>query len=143
MRAFTSTHRSRLGLVSLEAPLISNLSVRRNVALIPQYHQNTAWPAASALTDRLLQRLGMASIAEKRNPSLAPEERFCAMLLRAAMVQEAVVVLDRPFGILTNQPDGRFLRETLEKLDELIAEVYIFDYHWEKERYGVVDDPKD
>jgi hypothetical protein len=85
----------------------------------------------------------MLSIAEKRNPALSPEERFCAMLLRAAMVQEAVVVLDRPFTLLTNQPDGRFLMGALEKLAPVIAEAHLFDYSWAKERYGVANDPED
>jgi hypothetical protein len=87
--------------------------------------------------------MNMASIAEKRNPSLTPEERFCAMLLRAALVRDAVVVLDRPFRILTNLRDGYFLLDALRKLHDLIAETYIFDYSWEKERYGVAKDAKD
>jgi ABC-type lipopolysaccharide export system ATPase subunit len=139
----TATHQLRLGLVSLEAPLISNLSVWENIALIPQYHQNTPRQEARLLTERLLERLDMAKISEKRNPSLTPEERFCAMLLRAALVRDAVVVLDRPFRILTNLRDGHFVLDALRKLDDLIAETYIFDYSWEKERYGVAEDAKD
>ncbi len=52
----------------------------------------------------LLKRFDMAGIAEKRNPSLTMEELFCAMLIRAAMVRDAVVVLDRPFRILPDLP---------------------------------------
>ena len=85
----------------------------------------------------------MAAIAEKRNASLTQEERFYAMLLRAVMVQDAVVVLDRPFRILPDLGEGRFLLDALRKLDDLIAETYIFDYNWEKERYGVAADAKD
>ncbi|MDA8125373.1 MAG: hypothetical protein M0009_09320 [Deltaproteobacteria bacterium] len=133
----------RLGLVSQETPLISNLSVEGNIALIPQYHQNMPWPEAKALAGRLLQRLELTSIAEKRNPALTPEERFCVMVLRAVMVRDAVLVLDRPFGILTNQGDDRFLRKVLRRFDDLIAETHIFDYTWEKERYGVADDAQD
>jgi ABC-type lipopolysaccharide export system ATPase subunit len=143
LKDLTDSSRSRLGLVSLDAPLISNLSVWRNIALIPQYHQNTPWNEARLLTESLLERLGMTSIAEKRNPSLTPEERFCTMLLRAAMVRDAVVVLDRPFRILTNLGVGRFILDALRKLDDVIAETHIFDYNWEKERYGVADDAKD
>jgi ABC-type molybdenum transport system ATPase subunit/photorepair protein PhrA len=95
---------------------------------------------ARTLTEDLLRRLGMVSIAEKRNPALTTEERFCAMLLRASMVRDAILVLDRPFNILTDLRDGRFIMETLRKLSDLIAESYIFDYSWEKERYGGADD---
>ena len=137
MGDFITAHGSRLGLVSLEAPLISNLSVCDNIALIPQYHQNMSWHEARITVDRLLLRMGMNPIAEKRNPSLTKEERFYAMLLRAAMVEDAVVVLDKPFGILTNLRDGHFVMHVLGKVDDLIAEAHIFDYSWTKERYGV------
>jgi ABC-type molybdenum transport system ATPase subunit/photorepair protein PhrA len=127
----------------LEAPLISNLATWSNIALIPQYHQNIPWHAAKSQTETLLGRLGMMSIAEKRNPALSEEERFCAMILRAVMVRDAILVLDRPFTILTTLRDGSFLMDTLRKVDDLIVETYIFDYNWEKGRYEVVDDAED
>jgi ABC-type sugar transport system ATPase subunit len=140
LQSFVVAHKSRLGLVSLEAPLISNLAVWSNIALIRQYHQNMPWHEARAFTEDLLRRLGLLSIAEKRNPALTAEERFGVMLLRASMVQDAILVLDRPFSILTNLPDGHFIMEILRKVDDLIAETYIFDYSWEKGRYGGADD---
>ena len=140
LQSFISAHKTRLGLVSLDAPLISNLAIWSNIALIRQYHQNMPKHEARAFTEDLLRRLGMVSIAEKRNPALTTEERFCAMLLRASMVRDAILVLDRPFSILTNFRDGRFIMETLRKVDDLIAETHIFDYSWEKERYGGGDD---
>ena len=140
LQSFIAAHKSRLGLVSLEAPLISNLAIWSNIALIRQYHQNMPKQEARAFTEDLLRRLGMISIAEKRNPALTAEERFCAMLLRASMVRDAILVLDRPFNILTNLRDGRFIMETLRKVDDLIAETHIFDYSWEKERYEGEDD---
>jgi len=140
LQSFIAAHKTRLGLVSLEAPLISNLAIWSNIALIRQYHQNMPRHEARAFTEDLLRRLGIVSIAEKRNPALTTEERFCAMLLRASMVRDAILVLDRPFSILTNLRDGRFIMETLRKVDDLIAETHIFDYSWEKGRYGDEDD---
>jgi len=136
---FAAARKLRVGLVSLEVPLISNLPVWANIALIRQYHRNTPWPEAKALAEGLLGRLGAASIAEKRSAALTAEERFSAMLLRAAMVRDAIVVLDRPFSILPRTLGGRQLMAILAKVDDLIAEAYIFDYSWEKERYGVED----
>lgn len=95
---------------------------------------------AKALAKNLLQRFAMESIAERRNPSLTMEERFCAMLLRAVMVEDAILVLDRPFSILADHRSGRFLTDALRKVDDLIAETHIFDYSWDKDRYEVPDD---
>jgi ABC-type sugar transport system ATPase subunit len=142
LQDFIAFHKSRLGLVSLEAPLISNLAVWSNIALIRQYHQNMPRREARALAGNLLLRLDMASIAEQETHDLTKEERFCVMLLRAAMVEDAILVLDRPFSILTNHRDERFLMDTLRKVDDLIAEMYIFDYNGEKEHYGVADEAK-
>ncbi|MEK6535252.1 MAG: hypothetical protein AABZ40_06295 [Thermodesulfobacteriota bacterium] len=143
MEGFLADHKSHLGMVSLEVPLISNLPVWSNIALIRQYHENMPWEEAKTQALDLLQRFGMAAAAEKRNPSLTAEERFCIMLIRAAMVRDAVVVLDRPFRILPDLPDGRFFTDSLRKVDDLIAEAHIFDYNWEKERYGATDDAED
>jgi ABC-type nitrate/sulfonate/bicarbonate transport system ATPase subunit len=140
LEGFLADHRSHLGLVSLEVPLISNLPVWSNISLIRQYHENMPWEEAKTLVLDLLQRFDMAATAEKRNSSLTAEERFCIMLIRAAMVRDAVVVLDRPFRIFPDLPDGRFFTDALHKVDDLIAEVHIFDYNWEKERYGTNDD---
>ena len=140
MEGFLADHKSHLGLVSLEIPLISNLPVWSNIALIRQYHENMPWEEAKTLALDLLQRFGMAATAEKRNSSLTAEERFCIMLIRAAMVRDAVVVLDRPFRIFPDLPDGRFFTDSLRKVDDLIAEAHFFDYNWEKERYGATDD---
>ncbi len=82
----------------------------------------------------------MEPIAERRNPALTMEERFCAMLLRAVMVEDAILILDRPFSILTDHGSGHFLTDALRKVDDMIAETHIFDYSWDKERYGVTDD---
>ena len=140
MDAFQAEHRPHLGLVSLEVPLISNLSVWNNIALIRQYHENMPWEEAKTMVMNFLQRFDMAATAEKRNPSLTAEERFCIMLIRAAMVRDAVIVLDRPFQICPVIPNGRFFTDAIRKINDLIAEVNIFDYNWEKERYGTNDD---
>ncbi len=125
--------------MSTDAPLISNLAIWSNIALIRQYHQNMPSDDAKNLALELLSRMDMESISEKRNSALTTEERFYAMTLRAAMVRDAVLVLDRPFAILTNLRDGKFIMDTLQRIDDLIAEVHIFDYSWAESCYGGVE----
>ena len=137
MQSFIAAHKSRLGLVSLEAPLIANLAVWSNIALIRQYHENMPWHEARAFTEALLHRLGMASIMDKRNPALTSEE--AAFILDAVRGQDPALIrglIQGNMDILTNLRDGCFIMENLRKLDDLIAETHIFDYNWEKERYG-------
>jgi len=65
------------------------------------------------------------------------------MLLRAAMVMEAVILIDRPFRLLHDPRDYRFILTSLKKIDEWYKECHIFDYSWNEERYGGADAPQD
>lgn len=124
-----------MGLVSLDAPLISNLSILHNIALIPEYHDRRSRKEAEGLVLHYLARMNVADIASKRNPALSDTERFCAMLLRAAMVKENAVVIDRPFKIMPELEDSRLIGNILQIIDDLLQECHIFDYIWNQDRY--------
>lgn len=143
MVQFLSEQVTPVARVSPEVPLISNLPVWSNIALIRQYHENEPWPDAMSFAVRLLERFDMSDMAERKICSLKPEELFYAMLIRAATVRDASVVLDRPFRILPDGRDGRFVLAALQKVDDLIAEVHIFDYTREKGFYGESDGATD
>lgn len=128
--------------MSATAPLISNLDVCVNIALIRQYHQNLAVDKAKQFAVEYLKRFGMEEVAYKRNPSLSNEERFCVMLLRAAMVDQAVIVLDRPFNIISDLKDSFLFNEKLLLIADLFKECHIFDYSWLRNRYRIFDDAK-
>jgi ABC-type nitrate/sulfonate/bicarbonate transport system ATPase subunit len=134
---FTMQNKQCLGLVSVNIPLISNLDVWGNIALIRQYHQDMPQEEARQLVLQYLRRYGMESIAFKRNPALTHEERFCVMLLRAVMVADAVVVIDRPFQILPYLQDAHFIRDALKKVDDSYQESYVLDYTWNAHRYRI------
>ena len=125
----------RLGLVSLDAPLVSNLSVLSNIALIKQYHGGLTVPEAEDIVKIRLKKLHLEDIAEKRNPMLLEVQRFCAMVLRAVMVEDAMVVIDRPFKIMPDLDDTRFIRDVFTSVDDLFQESHIFDYLWNEKRY--------
>ncbi|MDO8784873.1 MAG: hypothetical protein Q7J12_01515 [Syntrophales bacterium] len=135
MEEFITENKPRMGLVSLEAPLISNLNVCGNIAMIKEYHQNLPRREAEKLALQYLRRYGMENTAYKRSPALTNRERFCVMLLRAAMVEDAIVVIDRPLTIMPDIKDASFIDEAIKKIDDLFAQCYIFDYKWNKERY--------
>ena len=82
-----------------------------------------------------LERMNLADIISKRNPALSDMERFCAMVLRASMVKENVVAIDRPFKIMPELEDSRFIGNVLRTIDDLLQECHIFDYIWNQERY--------
>jgi ABC-type molybdenum transport system ATPase subunit/photorepair protein PhrA len=107
-----------------------------NISLIKQYHENMPIAQAQETAIKALQRLGLEHIAYKRNPSLNNEERFCVMLLRAVMVRDAIVIIDRPFKIIPHLNKINFFLETLKKIEDFYIKCHIYDYKWLAERYG-------
>jgi len=122
--------------VSVDVPLISNQEVWMNIALIKQYHENMPPLQAENMVLNALQRLDLVHIAYKRNPSLTNEERFCVFLLRACMVRDAIVMIDRPFKIIPHLQDIDFIFQTLKKIDDFYVTCHIYDYKWMIGKYG-------
>jgi ABC-type lipoprotein export system ATPase subunit len=135
LAAFIANNKAHLGMVALDAPLISNLEVWANIALVRQYHRNSSGRDAEQEVTQYLRRFHLESIKNKRNSALTDKERFCVMLIRAAMVDQAVVVIDRPAKIMPDMENSQFIYDALEKIDDLFNECYIFDYIWHKDRY--------
>jgi ABC-type lipopolysaccharide export system ATPase subunit len=139
---FTAKNKLNLGLISLDAPLISNLDIWVNIALIKQYHENLPNKTAKSLALQYLQKYRMEHIADKRNSALTNKERFNVMLLRALMVKDSLIVLDRPFTIIPDVQDDRFIYDALQIVSDSFKECHIFDYKWCEDRYGIINAEK-
>jgi len=140
---FVCDHRDHVGIVSPDFPLISNLDVLGNIALIREYHGNLPREAVEDQIRDLLRRFDLSAIAHRRSAVLSEKDRFVVMLLRAAMVMEAMILIDRPFRMLHDPRDYGFILTSLKKIDEWYKECHIFDYSWNEERYGGTDAPQD
>lgn len=132
-------NRNCLGLVSQDIPLISNLDVWINIALIRLYHRNQPRGESEKEVVGYLDRYGLGQIAYRRSPALTNRERFCVMLLRAAMVADAEILIDRPFRIMPELEDGFFVLECIGVIEDLYRSSCIFDYSWFRDRYGIGD----
>jgi len=138
MRKFMRARPRHAAPVSHDFPLISNLEAWLNIALIKQYHENMPVEASRNMVLGLLRNLGLEKIAEKRNPALGEEERFYVMLLRAAMVERAAIVIDRPFKMLPQLKNFHAVLMALKTIDGLYASCDIYDYDWMKDKYGAL-----
>lgn len=109
-----------------------------NIALIKQYHENLSENKAEQLVLQYLQKCGLQHIANKRNSALTNKERFIVMLLRAAMVRDSIIVIDRPFEMIPEVPDDKFIYDALKIIDDSYKECHIFDFAWFKDRYKMI-----
>jgi ABC-type lipoprotein export system ATPase subunit len=116
-------------------PLISNLSVVENISLILEYHGGIPTKKAIDIALVRLSLIGMEEIANKREPHISHRERFATMFLRASIVP-CEVLIDRPFLILETDKDADFIYEVLTKTADFYKTVAVFDFSWNKERYG-------
>lgn len=135
LAVISEEHRVRLGLVAMDVPLISNLDILGNLALIKQFRENLPKREAESLALSYLQRFDMERIAYRRNPNLSAEERFCVMLIRAVLVPEAFVVIDRPLKIVPDLQDNHFFHDMMTRVADSWSSCVIFDYPWNRERY--------
>jgi ABC-type lipopolysaccharide export system ATPase subunit len=142
MNNITERNRMNLGLVSPDVPLISNLDVWANIALVWQYHQNVQEDEAQRLAMDYLSRFNLKAIAHHRNATLTGVERFCVMLLRAVTVPDVVIVIDRPFLIMPDLKDPQFINNALKTVEDLFTQCYIFDFAWGQQRYRMNDVPQ-
>lgn len=121
--------------VSVDVPLLSNQNVLMNIALIKQYHENMPIAKVEPIVFSALRKLDLERIAYKRNPALNNEERFFAMLLRASMVQDALVVIDRPFKIIPHLQNIDYIFQALNNIEDFYLRCHIYDYEWMREKY--------
>ncbi len=132
-------HQQNLGLVSLDIPLISNLNAWLNIALIRLYHFNEGSMRTRKRTLELLNRFQKIEIADLRIAALDQWELFLVKLLRAAMVQDALIVIDRPFRLVPDLPDAEMIQDSLDRIDEFYESCQIYDYVWNRDRYQIDD----
>ncbi len=122
-------------LVSAELPLRANLTVLENIALVPQYRRDLDWAAASAEAMALLEQLGYANCAGKRDATLTHEERFATMLLRAVAATPALVLIERPGYLLPDTHYPPFVEAALAALQGRFGECRVIDYAWNAPLY--------
>lgn len=94
--------RQRTAYASENAPLVSNLNVRDNLAT-PLLLRGMVWTDAKARVDTALERLGIAEHATKRPHELSQVQHRLAILARALVVPADLMILDEPSRGLDDQ----------------------------------------
>lgn len=82
--------------VALETPLLSNLSVIENIALIQEVHQRVVREVAHSNALEKLRLLGLEKIAKSRIATCSQFERFCVSMIRASMMLDAKIYIILP-----------------------------------------------
>lgn len=125
--------RGRYAPVSLRTPLLSNLDMVENIALIEEVHQRIPRVSAHANALKLLKKLNMRHLAHKRTSQCNEYEQFTVSLIRASMMQSAEIVIVSPLTQYSSKDPIGDLIQVLDAL-EITKSVMILDIKlYEKE----------
>ena len=96
---------SDYSLISKETPLISNLNMLENIALIKEFHDGFSIVKAEKDAHKQLDKIDMSHIELRRATECTSTEIFYIMLIRALMTKELNVIIVSPFSLLDNIRD--------------------------------------
>ncbi|KIM07090.1 MAG: hypothetical protein KU38_11230 [Sulfurovum sp. FS08-3] len=114
--------------VSAQTPLLSNLSICENIALIREYHHRLSPQEAFYQAQEALRKIEMESICANRIHQCQSFEIFYAMVIRAMMSDRSKIVIVTPYGFVKKLSDFNRVLDTLQKL-ELPQEVVVIDVY--------------
>jgi len=93
---------SDYSLISADTPLISNLNMIENIALIHEVHNHTPTNIAQEEAKEYLNKIKKLDIGLKRTHQCNEVEIFYIMIIRALMTSEKTIVILHPLAILQN-----------------------------------------
>lgn len=125
----------RVGFVSPDIPLLSNLSVYDNISLVPRYLTTEKDDSIRAEIEKLLTLLEISDSINKKTFQLDSETIFKVKLLRAIMLKDSATVIDRPFVMLNTAADIKPVVKMLKTLELNGKKVLFFDFEWNKSKY--------
>lgn len=120
--------------VSRDTPLLSNLDIIENIALIREVHGAQSRKQAQAAALNVLKSLEYAHTAYRRPSACDAKERFVAQLVRASMMQNVKIVLVNPFVMLNDSEPLMWIADLLFHLDRE-AEALILDVSINRNKY--------
>ena len=134
-RAAAIRAEQRVGFVSPDIPLLSNLNVYDNISLVPRYLTDEKEESIRAEIERFLDLLEISDSISKKTFQIDSETLFKVKLLRALMLKDSVTVIDRPFVMLNTAADIKPVMKMLDTLELNEKKIIFFDFEWNKSKY--------
>lgn len=120
--------------MSVDTPLIANLDMCENIALIKEVHENMSVVDAENMAIEILGILGVEEVSRKRVVSCTKEEIFIVMYGRAMMTKEKSAMIKLPGEMLGSLLNIQTLINSMNKVENS-KEIFILDLLSHKKYY--------
>jgi glutamine transport system ATP-binding protein len=110
--------RKEVGMVFQQFNLFPHLTVKKNIMLAPRKVKEASESEASKIADRLLNRVGIASQADKYPSHLSGGQQQRVAIARALAMDPRLMLFDEPTSAL----DPEMIGEVLDVMRELAKE---------------------
>ena len=110
-------------LVSEATPLLRDLNVIENIALILEYHDKISIKKAQSCVNDLLKRCGADILRYKKVYELDKKDTIVIKYIRAYMSSLEIILIDRPFSMLDKMEDMKSIFELNEVLDDKATQI--------------------
>jgi glutamine transport system ATP-binding protein len=113
-----ATIRKQVGMVFQQFNLFPHLTVKKNIMLAPTKVKQTSTTEAAKLADRLLERVGIATQANKYPSQLSGGQQQRVAIARALAMDPRLMLFDEPTSAL----DPEMIGEVLDVMRKLAKE---------------------
>lgn len=110
--------RKEVGMVFQQFNLFPHLTVKKNIMLAPMKVKSTSQVVANATAERLLERVGIGSQADKFPNQLSGGQQQRVAIARALAMEPRLMLFDEPTSAL----DPEMIGEVLDVMRELAKE---------------------
>ena len=117
-RADLRSLRQKVGMVFQQFNLFPHLTVKKNIMLAPRKVKETSESEAGKIADRLLERVGISSQADKYPSHLSGGQQQRVAIARALAMDPRLMLFDEPTSAL----DPEMIGEVLDVMRELAKE---------------------
>lgn len=121
--------------VSSNIPLLSNLSMLENIALVLQVHEHLSRKQAHQEVYHALNALGLEKIAMLRYEACSDKEIFLVQLIRACIKKDVRIIIEQPFLLLGDEFNLDFVFNALDTLNIACERVLVVDLIHQKNYY--------
>lgn len=126
-------------MIAADIPLLGNLTIVENLALVRQYHQRLSYQRAALSVLNYLARANLAHLADMPPHALAPEPMFWVMFIRALMLPHTIPVIVRPTVLLPGLASYVIIRQAVELFEDTYQQCQLLELDWHQDKLRDLD----